>query len=225
MAIATGKLTKAQIRSIIFAQIPDAERHLWSTGNLDVMIQLIMDELWGEILDEAPWHISKLDTIAAASVTSPGYIDLTASGPLTKRFYRLQKLVINQQEYSPTSPHDSIVDGTTEVVSAAFTYIIYGSQLWAFPLSTTLDVQIRYSYFPTQFTALSESTDVDWPSGFENAFIYEVLARISSTEAATNKNHAIAMIAYDRLKSRVRREYVGPSVMMVSDSPFELGGT
>lgn len=203
---------------MIRALLPDAEKQAIHDSVLDVATQLVIDELSGEILDEAPWYVSVLET--PGTITAPGYIALST---LAQRFYRMQKVTRDSQEFGVSSPHDVVTFDNVDVTSPRYTYAVMGSQLWLFPLDTTLNVELRYSYLPAAFTTLADTDVVPWPDGFDSAYVHEAVARLTGDVNWTNKQHAIAQAAFDRLKSRVRREYVGPGVMQVADSPITWG--
>lgn len=211
---------------MIRALLPDQEKQNIADSTLDVLTQLVIDELSSEILDESPWFISQLMPLISAYFTSPGYIDLTPSaGPLTKRFYRVQKVTTSSgQEYGAGSARDVVTYSSTDVSSQRFTYVVMGSQLWLFPLSATTDIELRYSFLPAAFTTLLDTATVPWPDGFDSVYVHEVVARLTADMNWSNRHHAIHAAAFGRLKSRTKREYIGPAVMAVSDSPSEWGG-
>jgi hypothetical protein len=217
-------LTKAQARTMIRQYLTDAEKQVWGDATIDVITQLSIDELYGTLLNDAPWYVSNLDTIAVSGVTSPGYIDLTSSGPLTKRFYRAQKVVRDSQEYSLGDLHDSLVFSNAQVSASQFTYTISGSQLWLYPLSTATGIELRYSYLPTAFTSLVDTDNVPWIDGFDNAYIYDAVMRMVDDQARLQKYSGLQARSWDSLMSRVRREYVGPGGMNLTDYPAEIGG-
>lgn len=218
-------LTKSQTRTMIRALLPDSESQVWTGSTLDVLTQMVMDELWSGLIDQAMWFGSQLDSIGYTSIVAPGTIDLTSSGPLTKRFYRIQKVTSNNQEYSEGDIKDVVIFNNIQVSAPRWIYTVVGSLLTLYPLQTTCPVEVRYSFLPPAFTALGDDSPVAWVEGFEAAFIHEVVARASMTDAISTKNHAIALKSYDRLLSRVVREYVGPSGMQGTDDSIAWSGT
>jgi hypothetical protein len=219
-------LTKAQIRTQIQQTLDDASATMYSATNLDILTGLVIDELWTDILDFAPWYTSALDTITTGpKLVSPGYVDLTQ---LAQRFHRLQHVVRNNMVYRGQHPLDTLVVANTALVGSDFTYRLYGNQLWLLPLSmsATEPIELRYSYKPPLFTGLADGTAITWPDGHEAAIIYKTATR-AMTKGAREDNSVLrqeANEAYDRLISAVRRREIGPIQPYTTTTTVEHGG-
>ena len=232
------QLSKTQVRALVRQLADDPAGKLWSTNNLDLLIEGALDELWGELLDAFPWLNMREDTIAA---TSPGYIDLQhtsdATGTSLIRYYRIHQVVRDGQLYRQAHPNEIVfVEG--EAVSAPDqSYAIYGNQIYLFPLATT-DVTVRYSAFPEPFTSLSSSEDPDdgeddeemfvtWPDGYHLVYAYDVASRMlekgDREESARLKQRAETSLF--RLKAFLRKQTTNPIMPILTDSNFDWGGT
>src|SRR5258706_5800106 len=100
-------LTKAQYRSMTRQYLDDPNAKLWSDGFIDLAIQLVLDDLWTDMLDQSAFLTSQLHTLN--TLHSPGYIDLrltTSGGDLTQRFYRVQLVKAAERVYYPKDPRD-----------------------------------------------------------------------------------------------------------------------
>lgn len=220
-------LTKTQARDLIRQVIDDPAAAMWSDVNLDLLIELSLDEMWGEIFNYSPWFKTQLDTIT--SLTSPGYLDLRTvanGGALSQRFHRLQNVVRGGRSLTKYDPRDSIVELNKEVYAPQDSYTFFGDQLWIFPLDTSADVEIRYAFKPAGFTTLSAGNPVIWPDGHESAYVYEIAAR-AIVKGDRESNQTILSIAgksWDRLIDMVRKRQIGPTVPWANDSQHEFGG-
>jgi hypothetical protein len=220
-------LTKANARSLIRQIIDDPNATLWTNANLDQLAELAIDEMWGDLLSWSPWLTSQLDTIT--SLTSPGFMDLRitgSGGALSKRFHRLQSVVRGGTTFTKYDPRDTIVELNAEVYAPQDSYIFLGDQLWLFPLDTTTDVEIRYSFKPTAFGSLADGDAVTWPDGHDLAYVYEIAssAIVKGDREDNNKISRIADRSWNRLLDAVRKRQIGPIVPWTPDSPHEFGG-
>src|SRR5574342_75434 len=220
-------LTKAEARTAIREATDDPAGKRWSNSALDSLISRTIDGLWSDILDLLPWMVSQLHT--SVPMTSHGFIDLrltTNGGQLTQRFYRVQKVTRDGREYSPAKPQDVLIQTDSELVAPAFTYVLFGNQLWLFPLSTTTDVELRYNFLPTPFTSLTDGYEVPWPEGYDDAYIYAVARRAFGKGDAESIGQAtdLAREAMEKLTASVRKYYVGPVGPTGYDSAISWGG-
>ena len=155
---------------------------------------------------------SSRQVIGTANITSPGFIDLSTSGPITGRLHRVQKLLRNLREYSYEDPKEFVVDqaNTDLLVGSSNRFWFFGDQLWMSPFdSTDEDVDIRYSALPALYTGLANATTVVWPDGFEGAGVFETAFRLTGDEGMKITANA----SWSRLKSYVKRRYPGPMVI------------
>ncbi len=224
-------LTQSQTKTLISQFMDDASNKRWSdTGApspLEIAAGLVYDQAWSEIIDEAPWIVSKREVVAAAALTSPGYIDTVSGGDLTNRFHRVQKIFRDGVEYSPAMLDEVVIDETNSKLLSApnRTYWVIGKHIWLSPLSTSQTVDIRYSYMPTAFNGLGDSVSIAWPDGHELAFVYraayELLGKGNVEETTELRNNADK--SWKTLLRYVRRRYPGPRTMRVAGDPLEWG--
>jgi len=233
-------LTKAQVRTQVRQMIDDPSAKRWSDGNLDQLIELVLDDLWGEILDMAPYINSQYQQIALP-LHAPGYIDLrttTFGGDLTQRFYRLQQLIADGRQYFVKDPRDflMVASSLTNDVSTIrastgieqrFSMQFLGNQLWLHPLgNVTTFVEIRYNFKPIGFTSLTNGFQVDMPEGSNRAII-----NLSAAEALTKGNveeaqqfRTMGEDAKEKLMYSIRRQYHGMMVPFSPSNQWEFGG-
>lgn len=220
-------LTKAEARTMIREWLDDPQAKRWSDARIDLATQMVIDDLWTDLLDVQSGLTSQLQTIT--SLATPGYIDLrltTIGGHLAQRFYRVQRVVRGSREYRPIDPRDVLIELNKSIVGPDFTYYVIGDQLWLFPLSTTDQVELRYSYKPIPYTSLTDGFSVQFPEGSESAY---VLAASALTMAKGNVEDAaqlvvLAATARERCIMAIRRQYHGMMVPFTTGSPFEMGG-
>lgn len=213
-------LTKAEARSQVRQWIRDPEGKAWADSALDVLFSGVYDELWSELLEAAPWASSQLDTLT--SLTSPGYIDLRTlsnGGDLSKRFNKVQKVTRNGVEFSTIDLRHVVIEGSELIVGQDNKYAFLGDQLYLFPLSTTDDVEFRYSYLPSSFITTNESQYLAWPEGFEQVLTLGVAGRI---KLADGNEGLLALHAkgFQRLKAHMARRYSGPETIFIGDDVF-----
>lgn len=226
-------LTKAQYRSMVRQYLDDPNAKRWSDTFIDLAIQMVADDLWTDMLDQAPYLTSQLHTISA--LVSPGYIDLrltTNGGQLTQRFYRIQGVKSNGRMYYPKDPRDYLTTAgeTGVLVAAAYTYEIKGDQLWLYNNNTAFGdapVDLRYSFKPTPFTALTDGMNVPFPEGAESAL---VLAAAGHTMAKGNAEEATQLMvladrARERMLASIRRQWHGMIVPFTTENAHAFGGT
>lgn len=223
-------LQKATVRTLVRQWADDTDIALWDNANLDLAIQLTLDDLWGDLLTHSAYLTTQLDTVTP---TSPGTIDLRTvadGGDLSERFFRLQSLTRNGQEYREASLRDITIEGN--VVKAAndsaaqYTYVILGDLIYLFPLETSPNVEIRYSYLPAAFNGLTESGEVVWPTGFEMAFILEAAGRAMLKGAREDPAQlfALARDSHQRLKDVISSRRVGGRLPFINSDSLEWGG-
>lgn len=194
---------------------PNAVR--WSDANLDMVIQLVIDDLWTDLLDMNPQLTSQLHTFT--TVNTPGYIDLrqtTHGGDLTQRFYRVHEggVVRGSRQYVPREPSDTVIEEDTGIVYESYTYYVQGDFLWLFPLSTSDQVELRYSYKPTQYTSLTDGMVVPFPEGHELAYVLTAAALAMPKGAAEDPStlQMMADKAVHKLLAAVRRQTHGAAM-------------
>lgn len=212
-------LTKAQSRTLIKQLMDDPDSKRWSATNLDFLTQVTLDSLWGKILQFAPWATSQLDTIAAAA--TPGYIDLrnVPPGQLSKRFHRLQSVTREGIVYSPADGKELVIEDNSLLTSHQRRFHVIGNQLWLFPLTTTPETEVRYSYKPQLYTTLGENDAVDWPEGHESAFVFQVAGRALFKGSAEDGLALIRIGLEDfaDLQYDLSHQQLGPVVMSAYD--------
>jgi hypothetical protein len=220
-----AKLTKAQSRTLVRQLIDDENARWWSNANLDLLIALVLDELWTDALTFAP---RVLTTLEEPVVVSPGYIDTSV---LTQRLFRVQRVTRDAQEYGQLDAKQVSIENDAvfaeEWASSSGGWYIYGSRLYLFPLSADDDVELRYSYLPETFSTLSEAEDVEWPDGFALAYVYEAASRAmmkgGRDVAVAQAFSAASAKVMSTLRSRLEREGTGPMIVQHDTTPHAWG--
>ena len=233
-------LTKAQVRTAVRQMIDDPSAKRWSDPNLDQLIELVLDDLYGEILDMAPYINSQYQQIGLPLHT-PGFIDLRQTafgGDLTQRFYRLQQCIADGRHYFAKDPRDYLMTATTPTgdvttnaastgIEQRFSYQFLGNQLWLHPLgNVTTFVELRYNFKPIGFTSLTNGNIVDMPEGSNRAII-----NLAAAEALPKGNVEEAQQfrlmggeAKQMLMNSIRRQYHGMMVPFAPSNMWEWGG-
>lgn len=215
-----AQLTKAQARAFVRELIDDTAGKLWSDANLDLLIEATLDVLWGELMDFSPWYRST--QIGNLSPASPGVLTVSSN---TTRFHRWQEISRGGQSYYQASPKDVSIEGDTVYSAPDFTWIQLGDILWLFPLSTTGDVWIRYSSFPTEFTTLASGDDVEWPDGYHLAYLYDAASR-AMEKGDREKSDTFRQRAADELartRAFLRKRGLGPILPYTDRTAQEWG--
>lgn len=221
-------LTKANARTLVRQWLDDPDGQFWSNTNLDLLISLVLDDLWSELLQVAPGWRSTLDTIATGSISAPGFIDLSSSGPLTARFYRIQSVTRDGREYGEIDPRDVVIEDSAVVVntSASRSYFVRGEELWLFPLDdSTEEVELRYSGFPASFDGLAEAASVVFPDGYESAYVLEAAGRAMLKGDRENGERLLGMArrSFERALARVSATAAGPATPWLASAPESWG--
>lgn len=233
-------LTKAQVRTAVREMIDDPQAKRWSNLNLDQLIELVLDDLYGDILDTAPYINSQYQQINLP-LRAPGYIDLRTTafgGDLTQRFYRLQQVIADGRQYFGKDPRDFLMSATSATgdittirastgVEQRFSFQFLGNQLWLHPLgNVTTFVELRYNYKPTPFTSLTDSYIVDMPEGSNRAIINlvaaDALAKGNAEEA--QQLRVMGEDARQKLLNAIRRQYHGMIQPFSPSNMWEWGG-
>jgi hypothetical protein len=222
-------ITKTNARTMVRQFIDDPDAARWTDGNLDLLITLTLDDLWGELLDFAPMALSQLDELT--SFTSPGYIDLRltgSGGDLSQRFYRVQSVVRNTRAYTEMRHHDVLLednDVQASNVGTNYHYIVQADRIHLFPYSTTDAVELRYSFLPPEFTSLAGGDTVIWPDGYDAAFLHESAARalIKGDVEDPGQHRLVAHNIMERCREAISRNSAGPTTMLLTSHPHEWG--
>lgn len=226
-------ITRGNARILIRQWIDDPNAARWDATNIDLAMNVIYDDGWAEILEYNPWFTSARNVITTANITSPGFIDISVAGNLLTngRFYRMQKVLRGDREYSYDDPREFVIDqADSELFSGGpFRYWFIADQLWMSPLDDSGEtVDLRYSFLPTTWGSLAnDSTNILWPDGHEKALIYraavELMAKGSAedtTELARKEQRA-----WSQLRSYLKRRHPGPIVMKAFGSSLDFGDT
>lgn len=233
-------LVKAQYRSMTRQWLDDPQAKRWSDSSIDIAIQLALDDLWTDILDMAPFATSQLQTLN--TLHAPGFIDLRQTaigGDLTQRFYRVQLLKAPAEPssqaariYYPKDPRDYLLTAGDQgvIVATRFTYEVKGDQLWLYSSDMQFGptpVDIRYSYKPTPFTALTDGYNVMFPEGSESAAILLAAANTMAKGNAEENAQLMQMaeVARQRMLASIRRQYLGSTQPYTTESAHAFGGT
>jgi hypothetical protein len=228
-------LTKAQIRTAVRQYIDDPDATRWSNANLDVLIQVVYDGLFGDILQASAYWNSQYDQITAP-LHAPGYIDLrkTTDGDLSKRLFKLQQVLADGRQYYAKDPRDFLLSSPTGVggvssvlatVEHEFTYELIGNQLWLHPLgSVTAFAELRYSYRPALFTALADGDAVEFPEGAEHVLILLCAAHALIKGGAEDAGQMLMLAeqARQRMFDTIVRRH-GVLLPYTTDTPAEWG--
>jgi len=221
-------LTKAQARALTREWLDDPNAKRWSDLRIDLAIQLCIDDLWTDLLDMQPNLTSQLHTIT--SLVSPGYIDLrltTVGGQLTQRFYRVQHVTRDGREYRWADPRDIAIASNGVIAGPELTYYVQGDLLWLFPLDTSTPVELRYSFKPTPFTAMTDGMNIPFPEGSESAYVLaaSALTMAKGGEEDFGPLATLAQQSRDRCYAAIRRQYHGMSVPYSTGTGQDMGGT
>lgn len=234
-------ITKAQVRTMVREYLDDPSAKRWSNPNLDLAIQLVLDNLYGDILDSAPYINSQYQQIGLP-LRAPGFIDLRQTaygGDLTQRFYRMQQVIADGRHYFPKDPRDylmtaqSLTNDPTTIrastgVEQRFSYQFLGNQVWLHPLgNVTTFVELRYSFKPIVFTSLTDGFIVDLPEGSEHCLILIAAAHVLAKGNAEESQQLQAMgeMARQKMLNDIRRQYHGPTIPFAPQNQWEWGGT
>ena len=233
--------TKLQIRTAVQQYFDDPSAKRWTAPNLDVLINMVYDNLYGDILDIAPYWNSQYQQISLP-LRVPGYIDLrliSDTGDLNARFYRLQQLIADGRHYFAKDPRDYLMNATTNTgdistvradtgVEQRFSYQFLGDQLWLHPLGQVQTfVEMRYNFRPATFTSLADTATVPFPDGTEHALILTAAAHAMVKGGAEDPSglFSLAQQAHQRMIESIRRRYHGPTVVFAPQNAFEWAGT
>lgn len=234
-------LTKAQVRSQIRQLIDDPNAKRWNDDALDALIEGVHDDLYGDMLDTAPYFNTAYQQISLP-LRAPGYVDLRQTfygGDLTQRFYRLQQCIADGRQYYAKDPRDylmtaSVPDGNITSIRAdqgveqRFTYQFLGNQLWLHPLGAlTTFVELRYSFKPVSFTSLTNGYIVDMPEGSYRALVNlcaaDAMPKGAAEDAAVFRS--MGEESRQKLLNSIRRQSHGATQIYTGDTPWSFGGT
>lgn len=219
-------LTKAQARTAIREAIDDAEGTRWADAALDVLTSRVLDSLWSDLLEIAPWLTSQLQIFTASQIIAPGYLDLrltTNGGQLAQRFYRVQRLIRDQREYESLqelqTKYRVVVEADAEVTAPRFAYQVQANQLWIHPLAVDTGVELRYSFLPVPYTSLTEGYEVPWAEGYDDAYIFETAARCFLKGDAEDMRayKTLASESLERLKQACSKSMIGALRMQMDN--------
>jgi len=222
-------LTKAQARMMTREWLDDPNAKRWSDARIDLAIQLALDDLWTDMLDMQSSLTSQLHTFVTSTLISPGYIDLrltTMGGQLTQRFYRVQRVTVGGRECHPVDARDVLIENNVAIVGSDAGYYVLGDQLWLFPLSRTDQVELRYSFKPTPFTAMTEGMYIPFPEGSDSAYVLLAAATTMAKGGAEDIGQLmqLARESRERCMAAIRRQYHGATVMYGTDRGSDFGG-
>lgn len=204
--------TRSAIDGLVAEMIDDPDNQRWSAANLKAIISMVYDQLWGEMLEIASWLLST--TESETSLTSPGYLDVGNGGDLSNRLFRIQKVVRDDKEYTKAQPTSVSIDSAnSEIIYAPdYTYFFFGSHLYLFPLDTTTDVDVTYSYYPPEYEDLGDAAEITWPQGHDLALVLEAAATLLIRGGAEDPSGILALAerAKQRMFSAIKRRELGP---------------
>lgn len=220
-------LTKSQARILTREWLDDPDAKRWTDTRIDLAIQLALDDIWTDMLEHQAKLTSQLHSFP--DLVSPGYIDLrltSQGGQLTQRFWRIQHLTRDGREYRPVDDRDVVMQNNARLIGPDFTYYVLGDQLWMFPLDTTTDVELRYSFKPAPFTSMTDGMVVPFPEGSESAYVMLASAMTMAKGGAEDTTQLLAMAetARTRLLSAIARQSVGTLLPYYAGHPSEMGG-
>lgn len=222
-------MLKSEVRSLIRDLIDDPDGERWGDANLDMLTEMNYNRLWSEVLKIRSSFLVQTDKVAAANITSPGKLDMSTvseGGELSQSIYQVIKVQRDGQGYNRTSENFVIMDEVTGVVTRApdYSWLQREEFLWMFPLDTSTDVHITYSYYPTDYTDLLDTAIVPWVNRHEDALVWATASQaMAKGGAEDNKTHyLISRDARDAMLKAVQNFQAGPVVISqeLSDDPL-----
>lgn len=233
-------LTKAAIRTAVRQMIDDPQSKRWSDGNLDQSISMVLDDIWGDLLDVAPYINSQYQQIGLP-LHAPGYIDLRLTdfgGDLIQRFYRLQQCIADGRQYFTKDPRDYLMVASSQTndvttikadtgVEQRYSMQFLGNQLWLHPLGqVTTFVELRYNYKPIEFTKMTDGLTISLPEGNDNCVIMLAAAQALTKGNAEEAQQFFTMgnQAKDKMMNSIRRQYHGMTQPFAPQNMWEIGG-
>lgn len=213
-----AQLTKLQARTFVQQLIDDPNAKLWSAANLDLLIEGVLDELWADLLEHAPY-------LRSTEYTATSLPAINISTLLT-RFHRVQNVVRDSIVYTPADPKDVTYANNTVVDAPNRTYTIFGGTLYMFPAETSPDAYVRYSSYPTRFNSLADGDSVEWPDGHHLAYVYAAASRAmeKGDREDNTRMERRAEGALLKLKAKLRKEHTGPAMPWMDSDSLEWGG-
>lgn len=230
-------LTKAQLRTSVRSYLDDPDARRWTNPELDLIIQFVLDDLWSDMLDVAGYLTSQYQQIT--TLHAPGYIDLRLAiygGDLTQRFYRLQQVVANGQQYFAKDPRDYLLTAASAtgdvtsirgIVEQRGSYQFLGDQLWLSPLADNGSlIEIRYSFKPTAFSQMTDGTSVPLPEGQEHGIVLLAAGHAMAKGNAEEATQLLKMgeVSREKLMNSIRRQYQGMTQPFTTQDSVEFGG-
>jgi hypothetical protein len=217
-------MIKGELRAVVQQLMDDPDGKRWSAANLDILIGMVLDDMWSEVLEQSPWFLSILETVS--TLTSPGYIDTASGGDLAERIFRVQKITRHGDEYSKVVESDVVIEDAAQLDWNRQVYWWFEDQIWLAPFETTPEVEIRYSYRPTNFNSLAtDGTAVVWPDGHEMVMAFRCAGMGMLKAAAEDPSPLLAVgdRAFSNLKAAIRRRQIGPMVINAMDTSHAWG--
>ena len=232
-------LLKSDYREAVQEMFDDPLAQRWTATKLDKMMSMVYDSLWSEILDTNSYWNSQYQQISIP-LRVPGYIDtrlIADGGDLNKRVYRIQQVIAAGRHFFHKDPRDYLMFASTNTgdlttVRASnetqFSYQFLGDQLWLHPLgAVTTFVELRYSYRPTKYISLGDSSSVEFPEGCEDVFVLYSAARAMTKGAVEDANVLFGQAgeAKRSMLNAIRRRSHGMMQPFGTDSSASWGGT
>lgn len=221
-------MTRVEAETLIRELADDPDGARWSDFNLRLLASVTLDDLWSDLLTSVPGFLSQLDTVT--SLDSPGYLDtrlVADGGKLSQRFFRIQSLTRDDQEYSQVQGHQVVLEDSERLVGPDHSWIRYGDALYLLPLELTPEVEIRYSYLPTKWSDLGGNTEVPWPDGHEFVYVQEIAGRAMLKGSAEDPTRILQLADSARRRCIAHCQKVGPGPLMMRflEDPVAWGGT
>lgn len=213
-------MTKAESESLVRSYLDDPNSVRWDSTEFPLLMDAAYDSMWHRILNVYPWVLVATET--GATVTSPGYVDLSA---LTQRFKNLIHVVVDEQQYGRANVKNITLQNGSVVVAEDQTYIRLGDQLHLFPYDTGADVEVKYGYIPAKWSSLSAGATVTWPDGHDLALVLGAVTRMMPKGAAEDVGQLgeLAALEWNAMMDTLASWAPGGLAMFTNDTPEGWG--
>ncbi len=224
--------TKSALRTRVLQLADAVDSPRWDdspNGEVDQHVGIAMDREWKRILNANPYY--RVARLTPTSDTD-GYYSVsdlsTGVGDARQRLYRVLAFAVDNIVYEEGRMDQYLLPNSGQL-QPNYVFYFEGTKIMALPLTTTKSATVVINWIPPRQDLLSlETSEVDFPDGYENVVAWSAAAMLLNKGAVEAGAAQLLELQAEQLRQDmlqdIARRTTNPIKMRYADDRSDWGG-